>query len=861
MPDTTLRVVVDLRGKGDLAAALRQQQQLVEQLNRTETRLVETRREGMAVQQRNVATAVALAGATAVATRSAVSGLAVQMRGQEQMAAAQRRAAEVAARAFARPGEAARVAQATAFAAPPAVTSSRTERAGLRALTVEELRRQQEEAAARGEALAGRAKRVRELQPGKEGADLREQYARTLRDQLSKDPVQLAQDLTAARFPVKTELKMLRGEEGFKQVNYPGKILEAGKAGFGLAGDEAQKATELAKIGRQLAATEEFRAATARQIVAETEQEREKAAQRLALAKETAKYLASPAGTTAALDLARAGHAATAEENVAGRSRAAITGAAIGTPEHRAALTTGFQKEGVEDLNNLRESVVRVQEREKWLRSKEGLAVIRQQARATQELNASQRGTRWAELAAQQGKFAGALSYTSERLKAVQEGMADVATTAGWAFAAASASIAGAVAVASPAHWQTLTKSFQLLGATVGQEFLPYIDSASLQLQRAAKWFESLDPATRRTAAGFALVGTGLLGAVAALPQAVASFRALADAAAMAGKAAASFGPAGQLVAGLGAQVAALGAAVTAVYALSSAYAAAYESGQNLAESLRGLREGAARAQGGILTVKDVENVLPKELFEKLKALDSRPAPRAGVLAPEEIERRQAARRKEFQEALQPEADMQARRAKNLAAMMPQLTDSLEQNLKDLKKDTAGRVGPFGIDLAPPGQALGFAEKADEAVRVRVKAIEDQFKALGLQASKADIEGTLQSEEKRRKFVEQYAGGLEVQKQRQAIIDRLQKQGGFSPEAAKAEELKRSYAGLLPQPAYVGIGQLQERLQLQALQPEGELDKDLARKQNDNLKTIIDKLGKIIENTERPRQQVPAFGP
>lgn len=113
------------------------------------------------------------------------------------------------------------------------------------------------------------------------------------------------------------------------------------------------------------------------------------------------------------------------------------------------------------------------------------------------------------------GGFAEGLENAQKQLGKVKEALAGIAREAGIAFAVMSAGIGSAVRSASPAHFQTLRDSVSLLGAAVGQAFLPAAKDMAGVLQKAAAWVRSLDEGLKGTIARTVLWVVGLTAAVA----------------------------------------------------------------------------------------------------------------------------------------------------------------------------------------------------------------------------------------------------------------------------------------------------------------------------------------------------------
>jgi hypothetical protein len=113
------------------------------------------------------------------------------------------------------------------------------------------------------------------------------------------------------------------------------------------------------------------------------------------------------------------------------------------------------------------------------------------------------------------GGFAEGMENAQKQLGKVQAALEGIARQAGVAFAVMSAGIGAAVRSASPAHWDTLRGSVQLLGGAIGQAFLPAAKDMAGVLQRAAAWVRGLDDGLKSNVGKILLWTAGAVGVVA----------------------------------------------------------------------------------------------------------------------------------------------------------------------------------------------------------------------------------------------------------------------------------------------------------------------------------------------------------
>jgi hypothetical protein len=107
-----------------------------------------------------------------------------------------------------------------------------------------------------------------------------------------------------------------------------------------------------------------------------------------------------------------------------------------------------------------------------------------------------------------------------------KKSMAGFHSVAAFGFAAATASITGFVAAASPMHFNTLTGSVKLLSVAIGQSFVPYIEKASEFIQDVANYIhDEMDPALKSQIASWIMWGTAGMGAVVVGGRLIAMYR------------------------------------------------------------------------------------------------------------------------------------------------------------------------------------------------------------------------------------------------------------------------------------------------------------------------------------------------
>lgn len=95
------------------------------------------------------------------------------------------------------------------------------------------------------------------------------------------------------------------------------------------------------------------------------------------------------------------------------------------------------------------------------------------------------------------------------------------------AFAAVSAGLIGLAAAASPALFQTLTQSAQLLAAVLGRSLVGPITYVSFRIQDLVQWVKRLDPALKASIGWWVAWGAGALGAVAVIGKVTSMITAL----------------------------------------------------------------------------------------------------------------------------------------------------------------------------------------------------------------------------------------------------------------------------------------------------------------------------------------------
>lgn len=138
---------------------------------------------------------------------------------------------------------------------------------------------------------------------------------------------------------------------------------------------------------------------------------------------------------------------------------------------------------------------------------------------AARALVQSQAAASWAKLVAEQGRSGAMLTTISGKLKTIKGNLDSLGNMPLIGFGAATASIGGLAAAASPMLWGTLTSSFTLLAATIGQMFIPYIIEAARWIQTAARWFRELDPEVKTNIAGWVIAGVAATGFIVVLSR------------------------------------------------------------------------------------------------------------------------------------------------------------------------------------------------------------------------------------------------------------------------------------------------------------------------------------------------------
>lgn len=106
-----------------------------------------------------------------------------------------------------------------------------------------------------------------------------------------------------------------------------------------------------------------------------------------------------------------------------------------------------------------------------------------------------------------------------DNMDRIQRSVRDVTQFSAWGFAAATASITGWVQAASPAHWATLSGSIQLVSASIGTMFLPYVEQAIDYVQDLYYWFKELDPETKKSIASWTMWGVAGMAALVFVPR------------------------------------------------------------------------------------------------------------------------------------------------------------------------------------------------------------------------------------------------------------------------------------------------------------------------------------------------------
>lgn len=128
-------------------------------------------------------------------------------------------------------------------------------------------------------------------------------------------------------------------------------------------------------------------------------------------------------------------------------------------------------------------------------------------AAVQRQINQAKASVEWKAMVAEQGKFGAGLSWINQHVSRFS-------SIAGVAFGSGMAAMTGLAAAASPETFQTFTGSIRLLAASVGTAFTPVLIEASRWLQRAAFWFQSLDPEMVKSVGKWIGIGTAIAGVV-----------------------------------------------------------------------------------------------------------------------------------------------------------------------------------------------------------------------------------------------------------------------------------------------------------------------------------------------------------
>ncbi len=101
----------------------------------------------------------------------------------------------------------------------------------------------------------------------------------------------------------------------------------------------------------------------------------------------------------------------------------------------------------------------------------------------------------------------------------IGKGLSAALALAQQGFGLLTSKVQGFVQAASPAHWDTLMGSINLVSATIGQAFLPVIEGAIDWIQDLAFEIKNLDPETKDSIVSLTLWGGAILGAIVIVPK------------------------------------------------------------------------------------------------------------------------------------------------------------------------------------------------------------------------------------------------------------------------------------------------------------------------------------------------------
>lgn len=181
---------------------------------------------------------------------------------------------------------------------------------------------------------------------------------------------------------------------------------------------------------------------------------------------------------------------------------------------HEASLDVETVK-GQEDINRtIREQILSLQSRNRYLSSSSGREALREEARLSQQLTKEQRANRYKELAAEIGPF-------SARLKILNEDLQSTASLGSTVFAGGTAGILAMVSAANPVAFNTFRASVEGVAISIGGMFGSSVVEVSGYLQRFADYVDSLDPATKNLIVNVTGIGIGLGGLAMILPRAI----------------------------------------------------------------------------------------------------------------------------------------------------------------------------------------------------------------------------------------------------------------------------------------------------------------------------------------------------
>jgi len=524
--------------------------------------------------------------------------------------------------------------------------------------------------------------------------------------------------------------------------------------------------------------------------------------------------------------LLREQHKLTADVAGVEERRAKIGDEVLKGQEAQAAAAARVRLEGQQGLNAQRGSTTEARERAKYLATPEGIKAARERLRLQQEETKEQRKARYAQNVAEHGRLVGGLMNTEDRLKRLGDSIAGVGQTAQVAFAAMTAGIGGVINAASPSHFATVTGSLESVAISAGKAFLPIADDVSRWLQRTAVYVESLDPVLKANTARWLMWAAAAVGVVAILPSVVSSVLAVVSVVRLAASALMLM-VANPVLLGLAA-VATVAVAIGAAFYYSREQIAS--AADQIGELQRKQRE--FQQQGGAAAV----GALPPDIQARVAELTLKGDKAAIEERNKLLEESQKKVRERIEKAEPARAGAEI---------------EIEAALR--KAQIAATNYQGGPSFGETDAAKAARESAQAEVAARLEAIRQKYDKQGveLRFDPKDVERLLYQANPT-PFTERLKIDAEAYKRLRAAAQ-LNTEGLKTQDAAISavlrgggnDDLRRSLRGL-PQPAYHAIQELQSQIQLKALSPEGDLDRDNQIKQLQSL----EKLGVLLEKIE-----------